>query len=242
VKQAETLQPLYRLGGLAPLVTLTFYLSQFIFIRWSEYPASTQDWFALFQRSKLLGLFYMNALDIISITLLGVMFLALSSALKPANPSWMTIAAYFGLLGVGVFVVPRVAMLSMLPLAEHYAAITDEIARTRLLTAGETLGALGTPTPQTIGFLFMAVAVLVISIVMLRESRLFNRIVPWLGILAGLFTFANHLSLLFLPSLATPLMIASGLFWMPWWMLVGLGLLRLARSNHPPNAVSRSEK
>lgn len=237
MKHAETLKPLYRLGGLAPLLTLAFYLSQFIFIRWDEYPASTQDWFTLFQRSKLLGLFYMNALDIFSITLLGVMFLALFSALKPANPAWMTVAAYFGLLGVGVFVVPRVAMLSMLPLAERYAAITDEIARTRLLTAGETLGALGTPTPQTIGFLFMAVAVFVISIVMLREGRLFNKVVPWLGILASLFTFANHLSLLLLPALAMPLMIASGLFWMPWWLLVGLGLLRLARSNHHPNVV-----
>lgn len=237
MKQAETLKTLYRLGGLAPLLTLTFYLSQFIFIRWDEYPASTQDWFALFQRSKLLGLFYLNALDIFSITLLGVMFLALFAALKPASPSWMTVAAYFGLLGVGVFVVPRVAMLSMLPLAEHYAAITDAIARARLLTAGETLGALGTPTPQTIGFLFMAIAVFVISIVMLREGRLFNKIVSWLGILASLLTFANQLSLLLLPSLVTPLMIASGFFWMPWWVLVGLGLLRLARLNNQPNGV-----
>lgn len=41
MKQAETLKPLYRLGGLAPFLTLTFYLSQFIFVRWDENPAST---------------------------------------------------------------------------------------------------------------------------------------------------------------------------------------------------------
>ena len=105
----------------------------------------------------------------------------------------------------------------------------DQLVRTRLLTAGETLGALGTPTPETVGFLFIAIAVLVMSIIALREGHLFRPIVAWLGILAGVATLANHVSLLLLPSLATPLMIASGLFWMPWWLLVGLGLLRLAR-------------
>ena len=168
---AEIPSTLYRLGGLAVLLTLTFYVSQFVLIRWDQYPASTEEWVVLFERSRLLGLFYMNALDILSMTLLGVMFLTLLSALKPASPSWMTVAGYSGLLGVGVFVAPRVAMLSMLPLAEHYAVTTDELSRTRLLTAGETLGSLGTATPQTIGFLFIAVAVFVMSIIMLRFAR-----------------------------------------------------------------------
>ena len=237
MKQAEFPSSLYRLGGLAVLLTLTFYVSQFVLIRWDQYPASTEEWFALFERSRLLALFYMNALDILSVTLLGVMFLALLAALKSASPSWMTVAGYLGLLGVGVFVVPRVAMLSMLPLAESYAVAADDLSRARLLAAGETLGSLGTPTPETIGFLYMAVAVFVMSIIMLREGRLFNRIVAWLGILAGLATFANHLSLLLLPPLATPLMIASGFFWMPWWLLVGLRLLRLAGSADQPASV-----
>lgn len=231
---------LYRLGGVAVLLTLTFYVSQFVLIRWDDYPASTEQWYALFERSRLLGLFYMNALDILSVTLLGVMLLALRAALMSAAPSWMTVAGYFGFLGVGVFVVPRVAMLSMLPLGDRYTVATDQLARTRLLAAGDTLGTLGTPTPHTIGFLFIAVAVFVMSIVMLREGRLFRRIVPWFGILAGAATFVNHLSLLLLPSLATPLMIAGGLFWLPYWLLIGLGLLRLARLavRHGRTAVS----
>lgn len=220
---------LYRLGGVAVLLTLVLYVSQFVFIQWDDYPASTEQWFALFARSRLLGLFTMNALDIVSITLFGVMLLALRTALRSAGPSWTAVGGYFGFLGVGVFVAPRVAMLSMLPLAERYAAATDQLLRARLLAAGETLGALGTPTPHTVGFLFIAVAVFVMSIVMLREGRLFRRIVPWFGILAGIATFANHLSLHLLPSLATPLMIAGGLFWFPYWLLIGLGLLRLAR-------------
>ena len=225
----QSLKTLFRVGGLAPLLTLIFYLSEFIFIPWDQYPASIEDWFMLIQRSKLLGLFYLNALDIFSIALLGVMFLALFAVLKQANPSWMTFATYFGLLGVGVFVVPRVAMLSILPLSDRFAA-AGELERSRLLAAGETLGALGTATPQTIGFLFMAIAVLILSLVMLREGHLFNKFTAWIGILASLFTFADHLSLILFPALATPLMIASGLFWIPWWLMIGLGLFRLAKN------------
>jgi hypothetical protein len=119
-------------------------------------------------------------------------------------------------------------MLSILPLSDRFTA-AGELERTRLLAAGETLGALGTATPQTIGFLFMAIAVLILSLVMLREGRLFNKFIAWFGILASLFTFADHFSLILFPALATPLMIASGLFWIPWWLMIGLALFRLAK-------------
>lgn len=219
---------LYCVGGLAPFVTLVSYLSELIFIPWDSYPASMEGWFALFQRSKLLGLFTLNALDILSIALMGIMFLALYAALKQANPPWVTVAAYLGLLGVGVFVAPRAEMLSIMTLSDRYAAAVTEIERARLLAAGEALGALGTPTPQTVGFLFMAIAVLVISAVMLRERR-FGKIVAWVGIGTGTATVVDHLCLIFAPALATPLMIVGGLFWLPWWVLIGLWLFQLAR-------------
>lgn len=59
-----------------------------------------------------------------------------------------------------------------------------------------------------LGVMVMAIAVFVVSIVILHEGRLFNKTIPWLGILASLLTFANH-----------------------------LGLLRLARWNDSSNAV-----
>lgn len=224
---SSKLNTLYRIGGAAPLLTLVFYLSELLFIPWEQYPATTEDWFALFQYSKLLGLFYLNALDIFSIALLGVMFLALYVALQRANRSWMIVATYFGVLGVGVFIVPRVAMLSILTLSDQYTT-APEIERARLLIAGETLGALGTATPQTIGFLFMAIAVFILSIVMLKEGHLFKNVIAWLGILASLLTFADHVCVILAPALATALMIASGLFWIPWWIMIGIGLFRMA--------------
>ncbi|MEW5868559.1 MAG: DUF4386 family protein [Chloroflexota bacterium] len=224
---------LYRLGGVAPLLTIVFYLSEFLLISWDKFPASTEAWYALFQSNRLLGLFYLNALDIISIALLGVMFLAIYRAIHRLNPSWMSVAAFFGLLGVGVFIVPRVAMLSMLTLSDQYAAAASQAQRASLLAAGDALGSLGTATPQTVGFLFMAVAVLIISIVMLR-GPVFGKINAWAGMLASALTIVDHLSLYLAPALAMPLMVSSGIFWLGWWSLTGLGLLRLARLEPRP--------
>ena len=220
-------EKLYRIGALAPLLTLIFYVSEFALIRWDEFPASPEEWFHLFERSKLLGLFYINALDIFSITLLGLMFLALFMALRKTDPATMLVATFFGLLGVVVFVVPRVAMLSFLNLSDQYALAVTETEKVRLLAAGETLGALGTPTPQTMGFFFMSIGVLILSLIMLRNPQ-WSKITAWFGILASLATFADDLSLVTHPSISTPLMILSGLFWIPWWLLISRELFRFS--------------
>ena len=221
---------LYKVGGVAPLITLAFYLSEmFIMIFGEPYPTTTEDWFLLFQRSKLLGLFYLNAPDIFSIALLGVMFLALYIALRRVNASCMAIAALFALIGVVVFIVPRVATLSAASLSDQYAAAATEAQRGQILAAGEALNALGVPTPQTTGFLFMAVAVLIISVVMLR-SEYFGKATAIVGILASLLTFADDTSLVLAPSLAGMLMPISGVVWILWWLLISRGLFRLGKA------------
>jgi len=222
-------QRLYRLGAAAPLLTLAFYFSEFALIRWNQYPGSTEAWFQLFQRSKLLGLFYLNALDILSITFLGVLFLALYIALRKTDGVLALVAAYFSLLGVAVFVVPRAAMLSMVSLSDRWAASADAAQQARLLAAGETLGALGTPTPRTAGFFFMAAGVLIYSLIMLRSAQ-FGRLTPRVGIMACIVTFADDISLVVAADAAMPLMILSGLFWIPWWVLISRELFRFAGS------------
>jgi len=134
------------------------------------YPNNIEDWYTLAQRSKLLALWYLNALDIISFALLGILFLALYVALRRVHPSWMLIAVYLALLGVAVFVVPRVLHLSLLPLSDLHAAATTEAQRTLYLTAGEALSQVSSATPQTLGFLLMAVAGLIVSVVVLRSD------------------------------------------------------------------------
>ncbi len=232
---------LYKTGAVAPLIALAFYLIEFsLLVVGDPYPATIEDWYALVQRSKLLGLWYLNALDILSFALLGIMFLALYMALRQVRPSWILIAVYFALLGVVVFIVPRTLHLSLLPLTDLYAAATTEAERTLYLTVGEALSQVSSATPQTLGFLLMAVAGLIISVVVLRsgQQRLpIGRAAAYVGIAGFVAALANYVARLLAPDLAAMIMPVNGLLWFAWWIMVSVGLFRLASHPEPGFAV-----
>jgi hypothetical protein len=221
---------LYRAGGVAPLIVLVFYLSEMLIPAFGGvYPTTTEGWFELFGRSKPLGLFYLNSLDILSFALLAILFLALYIALRRTHESAAAIAGLFALIGIPVFIVPRAALLSVMTLSDQYAAAASEAERAQVLAAGRAIGSLGQATFQTTGFFFIAVAVLILSFVMLQGS-VFGRATAYVGILASTLVFVDDLSLVLAPSLALPLMAAGGLLWIVWWILVGRRLLQLGRT------------
>jgi hypothetical protein len=226
---------LYRVGALAPLIVLAFYSSQFIILIFGDpFPTTGEGWFALAQRDKLLALWYLNALDIVSFVLLGIMFLALYVALRRVHFSWMLIALYLAMLGAVVFIVPRVLMLAVLPLSDLYVAATTEAQRAVYLTAWETLSRVSTATPQTLGFLFMAISGLIISVVILRGrsfggAAALGKAAAYVGIVGSVAALANYISWLIAPSIAAILMPLNGLLWLLWWFLISIGLFKLAR-------------
>lgn len=220
---------LYKIAGVALLMTLFFSLSQMLmFLSWETFPISTHDWFVLFQSNRLLGLYYLNTLDIASIALLLPMFLALFVALRQVNETWMTIATPTALIGIAVFITPRSALLSMIPLSDQYAAATTDAQRAQLLAAGEAVGALGQAMPTTVGFLLISVAVLIISFVMLR-SNLFSKVNAYAGIIASFLTFLVNLSLIFIPSITNILIGIFGVCWILWWISIARRFLQLGR-------------
>jgi hypothetical protein len=213
---------------------LAFYLLEMFSIIFGgmsgePFPITVADWFSLFQRSRLLALLYLNALDVFSIALLGIMFLALYMALKHLNESYMAIAAIFSFLGVGIFVATRADMgAAMLTISDRYAAATTQVQMDQLLVAGEAVGSLVRATPETIGWFLMAIGGSIISVVMLR-SETFNKATAYMGILGGIVTFAGRIAQFVAPSIASVIMFPSALPWLIWWMLVSRGLFRLSK-------------
>jgi hypothetical protein len=219
---------LYRAGAAAPLIALVLYSSQFLIMICGEpFPTTAEGWFALSQRNRLMALWYLNALDIVSFALLGVMFLALYVALRRVRPSWTLMALYFALLGAVVFIVPRMLTLSLLPLSDLHAAATTEAQRTMALTAGETLSHMTTATPQTLGFLLMAIAGLIISVVILRNQSVgkvsvFGKAAGYVGSVGFVVALGNYTSWLIVPSIADILMPINGLLWLLWWIMISV--------------------
>jgi len=144
------------------------------------------------------------------------------------DKSYMAIAALVAFLGSAVFIATRSATFSMLPLSDQYAAAITEAQQFKVLAAGEAVGVQLQATPRTTGFLLIAVAVLIISLVMLR-SRIFSNWTAYTGILASALVIALHLSAILLPAISGPLLGAGMLFWFAWLILVGRRLLQLGR-------------
>ncbi|MBN2083909.1 MAG: hypothetical protein JW748_01705 [Anaerolineales bacterium] len=220
-------KPLYRVGGYAPWVMIGLILIQILVMFSGEpYPVSIEDWFSLFQRRLVLGLLYINVLDIFTISLLGVVLLALCVALRKGNESATAIAAFLAVLGTAVFVTPRADILAAsLSLTREYAAAMDSV-KPEILNAGRGVFAMGLPTLQTTGFLFIAAAVVILSALMLRSGA-FGKAAAITGVLAGILAITDYFLAVFAPAPANALLMIGILAWTAWWILIGLKLLRL---------------
>jgi hypothetical protein len=224
------MKKLYRLGGAAPFITISLYLTQFAIMALTRetYPVTSEQWFALFNRSPFLGLIYINALDGFSIAILGLLFLALWAFFKRAHPSQATIAACFALIGVTIFVATRGIMVSgTLSLSGQYAQAASANQRSQILAAGTAVMSITRATPETFGFLFLAISGSLFSSLFL-QSEVFENWLGYLGLGALVFTLMNDLSLIFFPAVAPILMIVNGVGWFVWWIFVGRVLSRLA--------------
>jgi len=226
-------KPLLKAGAVAPLITLATYLIEVIgvILVGDPYPTRALEWFTLFEDNKLLGLLALNVFDVVSIALLGVMFLALYTALKQRDESSMLIALFFALLGITVFVASRADMGStMLKLSDEYAAATTQVQKDQLLAVGQALAAPVRATIDTMGYFFVAAASLIVSTVILHSGN-FNKATAYVGILGFIIALVSRLGLVIDSSLGEMLMPIHGFVWLIWWVLISRGLSRLARES-----------
>jgi hypothetical protein len=158
-------------------------LQMAVFLIW-PLPSGVTDWFALFQRSRLVGLVDMDLLLIVDNVLLVLMFLALYAALRRASKSFMTIAMTLELMAVTAYFASNTAF-EMLALSNQHAAATTEAQRAVLEAAGQAMLVTWQGTAFNVGYVLGALAVIVASSVMLR-SRVFSKATAYFGLMFGL--------------------------------------------------------
>jgi hypothetical protein len=233
---------LYRIGAAAALIAVVFFRrnlgAELVGFRGfgiievlATLPSSASDWFALLQGNRLLGLALLNVVDLVNYALVGLIFLALYGALRRASKSAMSIATTTGLVGIGVYFASNQAF-SLLSLSDRYAAATTEAQRYAFLAAGEALLAINNPgvlyqgTGSYVSLLFVLLAGLIISIVMLR-SGVFSRTTAYAGILANGFGLSYFVALAFVPTIYAWPTILSAPFRVVWYVLIARKLLQL---------------
>ncbi len=214
---------LYRIGGAAALVIAVLIPLQAAVFIVSPPPSTVVEYFALFQKNKLLGLLDLDFLMLIDQLLMVPIILAVYVALRRTSESLMLISAALGFLGIAAYCASREATLTLLVLSDQYAAAATDAQRTVLLAAGQAMLATYNGTAFHISYNIGQLAGVIISAVMLR-GRLFNRVAAWAGILGNLVGWG-----LYVPTVGIYISLFSVLGLWIWYILVGTRLLRLGR-------------
>jgi hypothetical protein len=204
-------------------------------IPYDAYPQNVEQWFQIMHDSPFKALFYLNSLDIISISMLGIMFIALYYMLKDKCKAWVAVFLPFAFLGIAVFVVPRSQLMNMVSLANKYFAASTPGEAARYLAAGEALSAVGLATFDTAGFAIIAFASLLASIALIYSKE--GVAAGVIGILGFVLTVINDITLILNPEVSAVMLIISGAFWVVWWVMMSVKLFSSAKKlKHEPRS------
>jgi hypothetical protein len=216
---------LFMFGGIAAFANVVLMLISVIgYILW-PYAAGvtpTQDIYTLVQ-TNIWAAFI--ALDLgVSITnLLSIfIYLALYIALRQVDEAYALIALGLGLVAVTAMIAAR-PVLEIFTLSGLYASARTDVEKSLYLVAGESLLVHFHGAAWHISMFLGALASLINALLM-RRSQFFGRTLAYIGILTftiGAFFWVPVLGLMFL--------FLSMLGSVPWSILLGRDLIRLAK-------------
>jgi hypothetical protein len=183
-KSTYAWQTLHRVGGMAALAVLVFIpIQMVVFFLWPP-PNSVIGWFTLFQDNAFVGLLDMDLLLIVDYLLLVGVFSALWAFLRRANESLMAIALILQLVATATYFASAVAF-EMLSLSSQYATATTEVERSIFLAAGQAMLATWQGTAFDVSYVLSGLAIIIVSVVMLRSHHLFSKTTGYAGLSAG---------------------------------------------------------
>ncbi|HEX6800791.1 MAG TPA: DUF4386 family protein, partial [Ktedonobacterales bacterium] len=131
----------------------------------------------------LLGLIDLDLAMLLGVGSSSLIYLALFGALRRVNAPVMALGMIVGLVSVATYFASNVAF-NMLLLSNQFAAATSDAQRSQLLAAGHAMLAIWQGTAYDVSYVLGGVAILIISVVMLR-SAVFGKVTAYLGLLFG---------------------------------------------------------
>jgi uncharacterized membrane protein YGL010W len=216
---------LYKFSALAAIsVVILIPLQGIIFAVWPP-PETVYGWFTLFQKNEFIGLLDMDLLLILDYILLLFVFVAFWAALSDVNPSLTTIALTFQFIGVAAYLASASAF-EMLGLSRLYIAATNEKEKDILLAAGQAAYSNWQGTAFNVSCLAGCIALILISVVMLR-SRIFSKKTAYLGLIAGILMSVPPTA----GNIGIVLSFLSLVPTIPWLIMISLRFLQLSRTN-----------
>jgi hypothetical protein len=213
---------LYKIGGIAALITAVFIPVQIVVFITNPPPSSVLDWVTLFNSNRIIGLLDMDLLLVADSVLAIPIMLALYFALRNVNKSVMTLALAFGFIALAAYFSSNTCF-NMASLSSQYAAATTDSQRAVYLAAGQAMLTIYTGTAFQINYFLGAVTLITMSAAMLR-STLFSKTTGYLGIIANVIALG-----LYVPKVGVYISVFSVLFLWVWYILIARRFLQLGK-------------
>ena len=239
-KSAKQWKDLYLLGGVTAFIVVFLSLSDIV-ISMSlgggagTIPTSATEWLYLFQNSPLLGLYYLDFLNMITSIVMIPAFFALFATHRYVEKALPILALLIFTIGTAIFITNNAA-LSMLSLSSQYAEATTDFEEIIIAASAQAVlakGLHGSPG-AFLGFLLPIIASFIMSAIMYRGSR-FRKLTAFLG-MGGSVLFAVYFTLkTFISSSETLIMIfatVGGVLMSVWVILFALHLFKLWKSEN----------
>jgi len=221
---------LYTIGGIAALIQLASILTYTVVMAvLGVPPANVEEYFAAFQSAPVGTIFRGDFLLLFLIGGYFGTFPALFLSLRKVSPAAAMFATLFTFVAVTICFATE-STFALRHLAGQYA-IADEAQRAQLLAAGDAVIASdmwNSSGAYVSGFLMQGGGV-IISLVMLR-SREFSKVTAIAGLLGNAFDLTQHLLHPFAPSIAAPIQMLMGPFYLVWFPMLARDFFRLAKN------------
>lgn len=173
-------KPLLKIALYSLWVILFFVVVQIFVYIFSPPPKDVVGFFNLYQKSPILGLLSLDLIMLLDWILEIPIFLVLYVLLKRKNESYVLLATVLAMVGIAIYFASGVAF-EMLLLSNQYVQATNEIQKTILLSAGQSLLVRYQGTAFNVSYVLVAIAFLIDSIVMLK-SEFFTKKTAYFGI------------------------------------------------------------
>jgi Domain of unknown function (DUF4386) len=201
----------------------------------SEIPHTALGWLTFLNEDPIIGMIYLDFLDIINYLLVGLLFVALFLVLRneKADKTIVTCALVIGLSGIVLFCFSNPS-ISMFYWSNRYFQATSEQEKLEILVRAENLLAIHNPgvfkqgLTYYLGQLFFAIAGMMFSIIMIK--RKFNtKGKGALGIVAHGILLSYFVLLFVVPELAYFAIVLAAVPLILWQIFSGIKMVKLVK-------------
>jgi len=225
-----------RVGGTAALVQLACVLvTMAVIVGLGGEPSTARECYDLLEANRLVGLLRLDFATLVSMVLYYLTVFGIYAALRRSAPGPAALATALAFVGLTLWLSVHSAV-SMVHLADRFAAAATEAERVLLLAAGEAVLAsnMWNSSAAVVAGFLVQTSLVALCVLMLGSLR-FGRWTAWIGIAAnGIDVLHVAVNVLAPGNSADVLMAVAGPLYPVWFVLLARDLLRAAREVPTP--------